>query len=64
MESGLDSILFNKQPIVIDNGSGVIKAGFSGDEKPKLVFNNYVGRPKYSKVILTTHDQDLYLGSQ
>lgn len=64
MESGLDSILFNKQPIVIDNGSGVIKAGLSGDEKPKLIFNNYVGRPKYNKVVLTESDQDLFLGSE
>ena len=24
------------QPIVIDNGSGVVKAGFAGDEIPKV----------------------------
>lgn len=61
--SGLDEI-FNKQPVVIDNGSGVIKAGLSGEEKPKLIFNNYVGRPKHNKVMLTTHDQDLFLGPE
>ena len=64
MESGLDNIIFNKQPVVIDNGSGVIKAGLSGDERPKMIFNNYVGRPKHSKVMLTTHDQDLFIGSE
>jgi actin-related protein len=26
------------QPIVIDNGTGFIKAGFAGTELPKLVF--------------------------
>jgi centractin len=25
-------------PIVFDNGSGYIKAGFSGEEKPSVVF--------------------------
>lgn len=29
---------FLNSPIVIDNGSGYIKAGFSGEEKPSLVF--------------------------
>lgn len=64
MDGGLDNLMFNKQPIVIDNGSGIIKAGFSGDERPKLVFNNYVGRPKYSKLMLTQNDQDFYLGPE
>jgi centractin len=63
MEGDLDS-LFNKQPVVIDNGSGVIKAGLSGDEKPKLIFNNYVGRPKHTKVMLSTHDQEIFCGNE
>ena len=27
-----------KQPLVIDNGSGVLKIGFAGEEKPALTF--------------------------
>ena len=34
--------------IIIDNGSGYIKVGFSGDEAPKFVFPSYVGYPKYA----------------
>ena len=34
-----------KLPIIIDIGSGEIKAGFSGEEKPKVTFNNYFGEP-------------------
>ena len=34
--------------IIIDNGSGYFKAGFSGDEGPKLVFPSCVGYPKYA----------------
>lgn len=64
MESDLGDLIFNKQPVVMDNGSGVIKAGLSGEEKPKVIFNNYVGRPKHNKVMLTTHDQDLFVGPE
>ena len=38
-------------PIVVDIGSGEIKAGFSGEEKPKLIFKNIIGEPKYKKVL-------------
>ena len=33
-------------PLVIDNGSGMCKAGFGGDEAPRAVFPSLVGRPK------------------
>lgn len=31
--------------VVIDNGSGRIKAGFAGDDAPRSVFTSIVGRP-------------------
>jgi len=31
--------------IVIDNGSGMCKAGFANDDEPKAVFPTIVGRP-------------------
>ena len=40
-----------KLPIIIDIGSGIIKAGISGQEAPKTIFPNYIGEPKYSKVL-------------
>ena len=36
------------QPVVIDNGSGVIKAGFAGDQIPKCHFPNYIGRSVFN----------------
>jgi actin-related protein len=33
--------------IVIDNGSGMCKAGFAGNEAPNAVFPSIVGRPKH-----------------
>ena len=32
--------------VVCDNGSGMVKAGFSGDDAPRVVFPSIVGRPK------------------
>ncbi|EGG18838.1 hypothetical protein DFA_02577 [Cavenderia fasciculata] len=32
--------------IVIDNGSGMVKAGFGGDDAPRAVFPSIVGRPR------------------
>lgn len=33
-------------PVVIDNGSGVIKAGLAGSREPQFVYPNIIGRPK------------------
>ena len=50
------------QPIVIDNGSGVIKAGFAGDEIPKCNFRNNVSRPKHSKIMAGALEGDTFIG--
>ena len=44
---------FLKLPIIIDIGSSEIKAGFSGEEKPKVIIKNCFGEPKYKKIIRT-----------
>ena len=33
------------QALVVDNGSGMRKAGFAGDDAPRAVFPSIVGRP-------------------
>ncbi|XP_071948528.1 alpha-centractin [Antedon mediterranea] len=50
------------QPVVIDNGSGVIKAGFAGDQIPKYHFPNFVGRPKHVRVMAGGLEGDLFIG--
>jgi len=52
------------QPVVIDNGSGTIKAGFAGEELPKLIFPAYVGRPKHVKVMAGALDGDIFCGEK
>lgn len=41
--------------LVVDNGSGMCKAGFAGDDAPRAVFPSIVGRPRY-QVITTVND--------
>lgn len=50
------------QPIVIDNGSGVIKAGFAGEDYPKVHFNSYIGRPKHVRVMTGGLEGDVFMG--
>lgn len=52
------------QPIVLDNGSGSIKAGFAGDEQPKSIFPSIVGRTKHDRVMAGALDSDFYVGSK
>ena len=39
------------QTVVIDNGSGMVKAGFAGEEAPRCVFPAIVGRPKHASAM-------------
>ncbi|CAH1784012.1 unnamed protein product [Owenia fusiformis] len=50
------------QPVVIDNGSGVIKAGFAGDQIPKYHFPNFIGRPKHVRVMAGALEGDTFIG--
>ncbi|CEM37380.1 unnamed protein product [Vitrella brassicaformis CCMP3155] len=52
------------QPVVIDNGSGVMKAGFAGDDVPKCVFSSFVGRPKHKRVMAGAAEGDVFVGSR
>jgi len=52
-----------KSPIVIDVGSGVIKAGLGGEEKPSLFVNTYVGRPKHPRIMINSIDLDKFIGT-
>nr|XP_034330036.1 actin-3 [Crassostrea gigas] len=49
--------------LVIDNGSGMCKAGFAGDDDPKAVFPSIVGRPRHHHII-TGMVQSSYVGDE
>jgi len=48
--------------IVIDNGSGVCKAGYAGQETPSAVFPSIVARPKTKGGVGVT--KDIYVGGE
>jgi len=39
-----------------------MKAGIGGEQEPSLVFNSYVGRPIYQKVMITQNDDEVFIG--
>lgn len=39
------------QPVVVDNGTGVVKAGMAGGDRPTVVFPSTVGRPKHVRMM-------------
>jgi len=40
------------QAVIIDNGSGMIKAGIAGDDAPRTYFPSIVGRPKMQGIMV------------
>ncbi|KAK5108691.1 Actin-like protein [Meristemomyces frigidus] len=51
-------------PIVLDNGSGTIRAGYAGEDKPKCIFPSYVGRPKHLRVLAGGLDGETFVGKR
>jgi len=52
------------QPLVIDNGSGMCKAGFAGDDAPRSVFPSIVGRPKNPEIMIGMDYADSFVGDE
>jgi actin-related protein len=50
--------------LVVDNGSGMCKAGFAGDDAPRCVFPSIVGRPKMPGIMVGMDQKDSYVGDE
>jgi len=50
--------------LVVDNGSGMVKAGFAGDDAPRAVFPSIVGRPRHQGVMVGMGQKDSYVGDE
>ena len=46
--------------LVVDNGSSMCKAGFAGDDAPRLAFPSIVGRPRHQGA----GQKDSYVGDE
>ncbi|KAF4703308.1 Actin, aortic smooth muscle [Perkinsus olseni] len=50
--------------VVIDNGSGLCKAGFAGDDAPRAIFPSIVGRPKMPGIMVGMDQREWYVGDE
>jgi len=50
--------------VVLDNGSGLVKCGFAGDDAPRAVFPSIVGRPRHQGVMVGMGQKDAYIGDE
>src|SRR5436305_5827300 len=59
-----DTATLHNVPLVIDNGSGTIRAGFAGSDAPVVNFPSYVGRPKHVRVLAGSLEGDVFIGAR
>ncbi|KAK6117269.1 hypothetical protein DH2020_048990 [Rehmannia glutinosa] len=52
------------RPVVCDNGTGMVKVGFAGDDAPRAVFSSIVGRPRHTLAGLEMGLKDAYVGDE
>jgi len=53
------------KPLVIDNGSGVVKAGYGGEEPPSCVFPSIIAYPKVKGIIVGgSTEKDYFVGDE
>eukprot|EP01125_Pyxidicula_operculata_P006999 TRINITY_DN2397_c0_g1_i1.p1 TRINITY_DN2397_c0_g1~~TRINITY_DN2397_c0_g1_i1.p1 ORF type:complete len:385 (-),score=79.43 TRINITY_DN2397_c0_g1_i1:243-1376(-) len=50
--------------LVIDNGSGMVKAGFGGEAGPRSVFPSIVGRPRYKGIMIGMQTKGEFIGDE
>ncbi|CTQ41078.1 Actin [Babesia microti strain RI] len=50
--------------LVVDNGSGNVKAGIAGDDAPRCVFPSIVGRPKNPALMIGMDEKEVYVGDE
>ena len=50
--------------LVCDNGSGMVKSGFAGDDAPRAVFPSIVGRPRHQSVMVGMGQKEAHVGDE
>ncbi|XP_071334457.1 uncharacterized protein [Trachinotus anak] len=53
-----------KTPIVLDTGSGLMKAGFADQDRPNIMFPTIIGTPKYEDVMNSSVEREIYIGHE
>ncbi|MHA1911111.1 MAG: actin, cytoplasmic 2 [Candidatus Kariarchaeaceae archaeon] len=54
------------RPLVIDNGTGLSKNGFAGEDQPRSIFPTLVGVPKYQSIMTDVdhYVREYYIGDE
>ncbi|XP_037305125.2 uncharacterized protein LOC119194817 [Pungitius pungitius] len=53
-----------KTPIVLDTGSGLMKAGFADQDLPNIIFPTIIGMPKYEEIMNGNLEREIYIGHE
>ena len=55
-----------RKSIVLDNGTGISKNGYSGEDQPRSVFPTVIGKPKYGHIMPEVKDysREWYIGEE
>jgi len=64
MSSSSTTVAGNRDAIILDNGTGLVKAGMAGDDAPRTVFPSIVGRPKNQSIMLGMGQKEAYVGDE
>lgn len=56
----------SKKPVIVDNGTGYVKAGYAADNFPTLIFPSMVGRPlmRYDEEFQDIELKDIMVGDE
>ncbi|KAM8927511.1 actin-5-like [Pelodytes ibericus] len=59
-----DSKLLEVPAVIFDNGSGLCKAGYSGDSLPRVVITSIIGRSRAPPTMVGAGQKDFYVGEE
>ncbi len=61
----MDEAISDK-PLVIDNGTGLSKNGFAGEDQPRSIFPTLIGYPKYQSIMTDVEHyvREYYIGEE
>jgi actin-related protein len=54
------------KPVVIDNGTGLSKNGYAGEDQPRSVWPTLIGYPRYESIMTDVdhYTRDYYIGEE
>ena len=54
----------DNEPVVVDIGSGHLKAGYASDDAPKHLIPMVIGKPKNKALLVGMETKDSYIGHE